>query len=161
MRRAVHKVNAGGRLAAFTLVEMAIVVLILGIAAAVAVPRFAEALMRFRADAAANRVKADLEFARRRAKMQSAAQTVEFNASANSYKLSGIPDIDQPDKDYEVEIDQWPYEATIVSVSLGADDNLVFDGFGVPDSAGQIVIEAGGNQVTLDVEATTGHVSIP
>ena len=145
---------------AVTLVELTIVVLILGIMAAVAMPRFADALSRFRADAAATRVKADLQLARRRAKMQSADQVVDFDASANLYTLSGVSDLDRPGQTYQVQLNRWPYEATIVSVSLGGDETLVFNGFGLPDTGGQIVVQAGSYQLSVLVDAASGNVSI-
>ena len=55
--------SAKCRSSAFTLVELIIVVLIIGIIAAVAVPRFSESLMYHRAEAAAKRIQVDLGLA--------------------------------------------------------------------------------------------------
>src|SRR3954451_23186913 len=64
---------------AFTLFELMIVILIIWIAAAVAVPRYASSVGRYRAEFAAKRVAADLNLARARAKAASSTRNVTFN----------------------------------------------------------------------------------
>ena len=74
-----------------TMIELIVVVLLIGIITAVAAPRFADAVVRYRADAAAKRVAADLEFARRIAKTSGKSQTVTFSLIANGYSLPESP----------------------------------------------------------------------
>ena len=52
---------------AHTMIELVIVLIVLGIVAAIAIPMHLDSLSRFRVQAAARRVAADLEFARRKA----------------------------------------------------------------------------------------------
>src|SRR5204863_23675 len=49
---------------AFSLIEITLVLMVMGVLAALAVPRYASALARYRADAAARRIVADLDLAR-------------------------------------------------------------------------------------------------
>ena len=62
---------------------MAIIVIV----AAIATPRYANALTRYRAEAAARRVAADFQLARRTAKSTSSSRTVQFDAVNHSYVL--------------------------------------------------------------------------
>jgi len=44
-----------------------------------------------------------------------------------------------------------------VSASFGGDATLIYDGFGKPDSGGQVVIAVGAYQKTILVDAGTGQ----
>jgi len=138
------------------------VVVIIGMLAAMAIPRFANSLAHRRVEAAARRIAADLALAQRRAKFTSASQKVTFDVVANSYLLVGVQHLDHPDEAYQVSLSEDPYRAAIVNVDFGATDpeEIVFDGYGVPDSGGTIVVDAGGNQKTVTVDPDTGRASV-
>ena len=143
----------------FTLIELIIVTMIIGILAVVAAPRFAEALSRYRVEMAARQLRLDLGKARVHAKTTSASQTVEFDATGNSYTLPGLPDIDHPSQDYQILVESR-FRALIVSADCGGDAVLSFDGYGTPDSGAQIVLQAGKHQLTVQVDANTGLPSV-
>lgn len=149
MKRINRKRYAGFR--AFTLVEMLLVLLILSILAAIAAPRYANFLAIEHLSAAATRVASDLAYARRRARTSSTAQSFIVDVAANSYRLPNVPDLDHPADTYRVVLADEPYGATIVSVNLGGDQQVIFDGYGLPDSSGSIVISVGSNQMTVNV----------
>ncbi|MCH8259363.1 MAG: hypothetical protein IIC46_04065, partial [Planctomycetes bacterium] len=53
-----------------------------------------------------------------------------------------------------------PYLAKLASVDLGGDAQLTFDGFGVPDSGGSVVVQAGDYQYTVVVDPETGVAEV-
>ncbi|MFQ5730798.1 MAG: Tfp pilus assembly protein FimT/FimU [Planctomycetaceae bacterium] len=145
--------------AGLTLVDMVISVLIVGIMAAVAVPRSIDTLHRYRANAAAERVLVDLELARKDAMSASAARTVRF--SSTSYTLSAMSDLDRSRAVYAVDLAEPPYRSAVAAAALAGDKIIIFDGYGRPDSGGRVVIVSGGRQATVSVDAETGRASIP
>ena len=159
-RRSPRGASAAPHRRAFTYVELISVVFIIGILSAIVAPRFFESLSYHRAEAAARRIKTDLDLARRRARTTSASQTVTFLPNADSYSLNGVDHMDHVGLAYEVDISAVPYEASIVSADFGGDAVLVFDGYGVPDSAGQVVVQAGETKRTVSVDAETGRATI-
>lgn len=144
---------------AFSLTELAVVLVITGILAGIALPRYADAVATRRLDAAARRLVVDLSLARSRAKTSSTSQTVAFDVSADKYELVGMDHPDRAGQPYRVQLSDEPYQAKIVSVQFGGDAEIVFDGFGMPDTKGTIVIQVGGYQKTVIVDPLTGQAS--
>ncbi|UCE60101.1 MAG: hypothetical protein JSU63_21985 [Phycisphaerales bacterium] len=135
---------------------------IIGTLTAIAVPRYANFLARQQLDAAVRRVNADLAYAQRRAKTLSQSQTVTFAVDLDNYKIQGMPDPDRSNKLHKVELGKDPYNAEIVSADLGGDAEIVFDGFGVPDSAGTIIVQVNNRQTTITIGLDSGMlISIP
>jgi prepilin-type N-terminal cleavage/methylation domain-containing protein len=143
----------------FTLIELVIVTMIIGIMSAVAAPRFAESLTRYRVEAAARQLRSDLAEARLRAKTASADQVVQFDDAAESYTLVGVPDMDHPNQDYRILLISR-FKAAIASADCGGDAELTFDGYGRPDSGAQVVVQCGVQQRTVVVDAETGLAAI-
>lgn len=145
---------------AFTLIELSMVVLILAIMAAVAVPRYTNATARYNADAAARRIKADFEYLRHQARRSGASRSIVFDLSSQSYRMPGIPDLDHPGKDYEVRLTRIPYNATLYQVDCGGDAKLIIDGYGKPDTGATIVVLSGTYSRTISVDASAGATTI-
>jgi type II secretory pathway pseudopilin PulG len=142
-------------------VEVVCVVLIIGIVSAIALPRFSNSIALRRVDAAARRVQVDLSLARRHAKVSTTSQRVTFDTAANSYLLVGMTDPDHSAAEYMVSLSDEPYSATIVSAAFGGDAEIIFDGWGAPDSGGSVLIQVGSHQKTIDVDPDTGQASVP
>lgn len=144
--------------AGFTLVEMVIVLLIIGIVTAVGAPRMIDALSYHRVESATTRVLADLRLARSHARANSQAQAVQFTTSTDSYTLPGIPSLDHPGQDYQVLLHRTPIQASLTSANFGGDQKIVFDGYGLPDTRGTVTLQVGPFQRTVRVESD-GHIS--
>jgi type II secretion system protein H len=146
----------------FTAVELAIVVIILAIVAAAAVPKYADALNRFRVDAAARRIAADLATAQARARATSSSQTILFTLppQGSQYQIAGMKDPDRPAATYTVNLADSPYQVTLSSASLGGDSTLIYNGYGIPDSGGTVVVGSGQYTKTVTIDATTGMAAI-
>ena len=137
------------------------VLAIIGVIAAMAVPRWLRSMGHYECDAAARRLAADLAWAQSRARNTSSTQTVHLNLSNNSYQLLGVTDPDHTSQTYAVDLTQPPYRSAIVSaLAADANSNIVFDGYGAPASSGTVVIQAGDFQKTVTVNAGTGSITI-
>lgn len=143
--------------AAFSLIELIVVVVITGVLAAIAVPRFGNSMVIHRLDTAAQRIATDLTLAQRRAKMTSASQRVEFNPADDTYELIGVNHMDHVDEAYVVSLAHAPYRVEIVSADFGGDSEVIFDGYGAPDSSGTVIIRVGDLLRQIDLDADTGE----
>ena len=145
-----------------TFVDLVIAALIIGILAAAGVPKMSDALLRSR-----ERQEPHSEFrptsggARQRAMSQSTTQVVRFPPGDPSYTLVGVTDLEHSGQPYTVILGESPYQAELVSVDAGGDDEFAFDRFGQPDSAVTVVVASGAFQKTVTVDSETGLVSIP
>lgn len=142
---------------AFTIVEALMVMVILAIFVMIAVPRYAAFTATEQVEGAARRITADLALAQRHARRTSASQMVTFTVASSKYSLVGMTHPDHPGQSFEIGIGDEPYRARIVSASFGGDATLVYDGFGKPDSGGQVVIAVGAYQKTIQVDTGTGQ----
>ena len=147
---------------AFTLAEVVIVMLVISICLAVAVPRFVESMVLARVNAAARRICGDLAMAQAQAQATSSPQTVIFTVSdsASQYQITGLRDPDHPAKTYTVKLCDAPYSALLRSVACGGDTTLVFNGFGIPDSPGTIIVQVGQQTRTILIESDNGLARI-
>lgn len=143
----------------FTLLETAIVVAIIGIAAAIAVPRYAGAMWRYRAELSAQRLANDLALARAVARRTSGTISVSFTGS--TYQINGLNSLDNPSQPWQVDMASDPYRATITSVLSNATPvgSVEFSGFGTAVAPYRIQLSAGGVQRRVDV-ADTGVIRV-
>jgi prepilin-type N-terminal cleavage/methylation domain-containing protein len=145
---------------AFTLLELSIVVVLISILAVVALPRFINATASHRLDTAAVRIVADLTMAQRQARISGTSQSVQFEPDKDGYGLPGVADIDHAGSTYYVQLFSEPYQASLVSADFGGDTEIIFDGYGTPDSGGSVVIQVQHQQKTISVDAQTGRATV-
>lgn len=142
------------RARAFSLVELVIVVVILGVVATVAVPRFAGAVTGQRAEMAAMRVMTDLSLVEEMARSSSRGYTVAFDAPGLSYSVT---DAGVDDPVGAVSLGLEPYRLTGLSAAFGASGvtSVSIDGWGRWQEYGVVKLTAGGaaRAVVLGVEA--------
>jgi prepilin-type N-terminal cleavage/methylation domain-containing protein len=142
---------------AFSLIELSIVVVIMSILAAVALPRWSDSLNSFRAANAASRIAADLALARSAAYSSSTSTTMTFDVSADQYTIEGITSLNHSTGPYVVALADDPYKSRLVSVwGLTGQQSITFDGYGRPNAGGTIVIASGNLQKSIVVNANSG-----
>jgi prepilin-type N-terminal cleavage/methylation domain-containing protein len=150
----------GPRPAAFSLIELLIVLALIGVLTAIAAPKLGNSLARCRVEAAAKRIVADLAYAQRRAKLTSAAVTVTFNLSASTCTVSGAKALERAGAAYTVNLTKAPYQSQLDNANLGNDAVIVFDGFGHPDSGGMIVLHSGPQARLITIDPNTGQATV-
>lgn len=141
----------------YSLVELLMVLGIISVIAAIAVPRYGNAASRYAAEAAAKRIAADLTQARELAKAASASYTVNFQTATASYDFGPSGALITDPAVQVVSLDREPYVVGIASVSFGGDATVVFNGYGVPDSGGTVQIKRGTREYLVTLSATTGR----
>lgn len=144
----------------YTLLEVVLALAIVAVIAAIASPRFAASVTGYRADLAARRIVADLALAQSSAKAASSARTVVFLVSTHKYQLLQVSPLDGGAGSYTVDLTDRPYEAKLVSASLGGDAQIIFNGWGIPDSGGNVVLTVGSRQKTITINAETGKATV-
>ena len=159
-RNPIHSTSPPSARPAFSLLELIVTLVILAAVAAIAAPRYANSLTRYRADLAARRVVADLALARAKAQEASAGVEVEFELDDNEVTISGVEHLDRTSQDYTTDLAAEPYWSQLVSANLGGDAKVTFDGYGVPDSGGTIGIRSGGEQRTIVLDADSGEATV-
>jgi type II secretory pathway pseudopilin PulG len=145
------------RARAFSMLELLIVFLIMGILTAVAAPTFFDSLLFHRVESAARRVKADLELARMQARLTSATQTVMFSNS--TYTISNLKSLDSPNAAYNVDLKKEPYQLNSATANFNGNQSVTFDGYGIPSSGGTVVLATKAHQCTVTLNGTTGDVT--
>lgn len=150
----------GVRRRSFTLIDLVMVVVVISIVAAIAAPRYANALVRYRADAAARRIIADIRLAQQTAKTTSSSRTIIFDTTNHAYSISNVRALDGPSMTYVVRLGEPPYLARIASVDIGGDAKLTLDGYGVPDSGGVIKLQVGDETRIVTIDPETGSAEV-
>ena len=154
--------RAGRRLTrpALSLLEMVLVLAILAVMLAIAVPRYSTALGRYHVEAAAERVAADLDAARRVARQTSRGREVVFDSTANTLQYA-LPSLDGDRVTRTItRLNDTPYRAELVSVDFSGASRVTFDGFGQASSGGQVVVRSHGRERTVTLDASSGEASV-
>jgi hypothetical protein len=100
---------------------------------------------------------ADLALARENARASGTGQTVTFRVGDGAYDLPGVAAFARASQSYTVSLAQS--DVSLVSAKFGADAILRFNGFGIPDSDGSVVLRAGGWTRTITVDPTSGRAT--
>lgn len=143
--------NSQNKHKAISFIELVIVVMIIGILAGVSIPRYASFLSTQRVESAARKIKMDLQFAKNRARISSSNRIIEFDVINNSYRIVGMNDLNHKANEYQVFLDKPPYHAELVSADFNTTAKVTFDGYGVPDNNGTIVVQVGNNIEIINI----------
>lgn len=134
---------------AFSLIELVLVLVILGIITAIAAPRLSGASQRQRLLAASERLALDVARAREATRAASGVGTMQFSRTGYHWSvLAG----GAAGASANVTLLEAPYFVQISLVDAGGDDTVVFDGYGTPDSAVAVTLEAGAFQVSFSMD---------
>jgi prepilin-type N-terminal cleavage/methylation domain-containing protein len=144
---------------AFTMTEMVIVIMVMGIVAAAATPAFLNSLLHHRVASAAHRLKTDLELARQTARLTSSTQSITF-VNSSYLMTTAVKDFDDPSVNYAVDLSGSPYEVNSVTANFGGAQIVSFNGYGLPSNGGTVVIASSGHSSTVTLDAATGEVTI-
>lgn len=144
---------------AFTLVELVLVLAIMATLAALAIPRYANAIANSRLNSAAQRVAADIALAQATARTTGSRQTITFTLATSRYTLSANTDLAASANPYTVDLTADPYRATLATASFAGSTTLTFDPFGFPLATGSVAVRVGTAQKTVTV-AANGRTSI-
>lgn len=152
--------TGAARRGGFSLVELVLVLAIAATLAAVAAPRYGRALARYRVQAAARRVAADLALAQQWARTRSTTVTLTVDTSTNSYRIPSLAALDHRGGAYVVWLGRAPYQVKVHSAVFGGDGSISFNGYGVPDSAGEVVVALNSFSAKVSLDATTGRATV-
>ncbi|MDP7637622.1 MAG: GspH/FimT family protein [Phycisphaerae bacterium] len=144
----------------FTLLEICIVLAIMAIVAAIAAPRYGNAVARYQAEVAARRIVADLSFARDRARASGANQVVIFSPDMNEYQIPGVVDLKDSSPNYTVRLSGDPYNAQLVSADFEGSNSVIFNGYDVPSSGGAVVVKTPLLYKTVVIDQDTGRAKV-
>lgn len=146
----------------FSLIELTMVVAIVAVLSAIAVPKFSNATTRYKLDAAARRLAGDIVAAQSEAIATSSSRTLTFNFTQKNYTISSLAEDGSTVVHLTVELDQSPYDITSVAASIASSTTtpIKFDGFGKPNGSGTVQLKIRNDRKTLTIDAATGHVKV-
>ena len=153
--------------AGVTLVDLVITVLIVGILAAVAAPRFAASAAAMRTEAVARRIAADLNYARRMAILTSRETSVTFTLSPARYAMTGVTNPDRPAEAYQVTLSDLDAGASLASASFNGTTTGSYNAYGRPLVSGSALTSGSvagsvvGARRSVVVYVTSGEASAP
>lgn len=139
MKHQSQHINARNQ--AFSLIELILVMAILSITAAVAVPRYSEANTRYRAKAAGSRVKHDMDLARSYAVTTRKTVSIVFDTAQLKYAI--LPNPLDGSESYIVDLSLSPYEIRGIVVDFDSRASFSFNGHGTPSTDGLITVQSG------------------
>ena len=142
----------------FSLAELVIVLAIIAVAAAVAIPRVASANAAFRVDGAARRLVATIEDAAVEARARSTTVRVRVSPAGNNVNAA----VRTPLTYFAVyDTTDGPFEATVEEVRIAnGESGLDIDGFGNFATAMIVGLKSGSHGVAVWVNPDTGTVHI-
>lgn len=142
---------------AFSMIELVIVILIIGLTAAIAAPRMADSVSAARLHAAANQLAAHIDYVRNVAVNEARTTTIVCDNVLHSY---GSSDVDFPEKRGEllqVFIQQTHDPELTLTADFDTKTSLTFDFEGVPHVGGTPLVSG---QITLAFESERFRINI-
>lgn len=145
-------VNCVFRRHGFTLIEIVIVVLILGIMAAVAVPSYQAWVNRSRVQNASNRLLADLMHASTLARTTGRPVNVNFDFDQDSYTIQTAPGADNPESFGTFRLAEYPFHVDLVRGNA----RIEFDRYGDALTNGSWILKSNDSNIA-EILIELGH----
>ncbi|MHC4992265.1 MAG: GspH/FimT family pseudopilin [Planctomycetota bacterium] len=151
-----------------SLVEVVVVLVVIGTVAAIAQPRYATALARYRADSAARRIIADLAAARQRARATGVPQAFVVHVASDVYwtgdaeiLLDAAIDPNTTPEVTVVRLAVAPYHADIHNYMTAEGGSAVtFDAYGTASSDVLVLLRSNSSEYRwIALEADTGRAT--
>lgn len=145
---------------AFSLVELILVVAIIGVVSAIAMPRLGSVLDTHRVDQAASKLANDLELLRTAARASTTTTQLTVSGKNSTWRLSGLADTAPGSPESTVNLTQAPYFATFDNNLVPDEYQLTFDANGVPSETFKFVIRSGAQSRFVTVYRPGGAIVI-
>ena len=146
---------------AFTLVELTVVLSLIAIVSAVAIPRYWSSIARYRVDLASRRLAADLSLAQTRARTTGQFRNVVFAASNAAYALPEETSFNTGTGAQTVDLSVDPYFVSFNAfTTTDGGRRITFDGFGQPAQGLTVSLLCVGHQRTVKVDQSTGSIYV-
>lgn len=149
-----------------TLIELTIVVLIIGITAAVAAPRFADSVRMSKLRSVANQIASHVDYIRAVAVNESRSTTLYCDDIKQSYGSDNVNFPERPGEVLQVAVGEQFDSSFKLTANFDSQSKLAFDFEGVPwvgstplDS-GTITIGSGNQGYVIRIAAGTGETTI-
>lgn len=153
--------------AGFSLVEMVLVVAIIGVGAAMVIPRFSNSTERWRAETASRKLIADINWVRQAARTRGQTASIDFTTGSTTYTLSGGVSVSGSAlPNLSINLGTAPFSCSRLSTSLvvagttTATTTLSFDAAGLPLAEGSIVVGTAGSSRTITISAPGGAITV-
>lgn len=143
---AVRKILRNPSRSGYFLQEVVVSMFVLGIVAAVAIPKYNASLNRYRAQIACQRLAQDIELARRHARFTAQNVTLFVSFNKNFYSIDPLDSPLRPSSTYQVVLSEallCPVISGLISPqsrSTQPDLTITFNRYGFPDVAASIGI---------------------
>jgi Tfp pilus assembly protein FimT len=145
---------------AFSIMELIVVLLLMGIVAATATPSFFVSLQYHEIETAARRLTLDLQQVRHAARMKSQTQSLTFTGATTYTLSSGVTSLKGSSQTYVVDLSKGPYDLDAVTLNLGGQTVIPFDGYGNTTVGGTIVLALGDKTRTLTLNNSNGAITV-
>ncbi|HRQ71976.1 MAG TPA: prepilin-type N-terminal cleavage/methylation domain-containing protein [Phycisphaerales bacterium] len=144
---------------AFTLIELSIVLVVVGVVAAVSVPRYAESRSRYQVELAARKVCVDATYVQNDARYGSATRAIEYDLPTDTYKFAYAKPGSASSENALVILRDEPFRVTLLKADFNSAPVLTFNGFGVPVAGGALAVGTNTRGKSITVDPDTGAVT--
>ncbi len=144
---------------AFTLIELSIVIVVVGVVAAVSFPKYAESRSRYQVELAARKVCVDATYVQNDARYGSVTRVIEYDLPTDTYKFAYARPGASASETALVILRDEPFRVMLLKADFNSSSVLTFNGFGVPVAGGDLAVGANTRGKSITVDPDTGAVT--